>query len=420
MRPTARSGTRIAIAAIAATAILLPGCGSVQGKKTSEQRSAARQRMDQMKSATEWDLARQAYLAGDLEKALEKVDNSIALNGEVPKSHVLRGRILLEQGALGEAIDSFETAEALDPQNVDTQYFQGIVYERLIRREQALTHYQKAAELDQSNAQYPIAVAEVLVDLDRIAEADAYLAGLGQNFENSAGIRQTRGHLAKMLGRDQQAVEFFRTAHLLAPDDTAIVEDLTRAQIAVGDFAEAEYNIATLREDERFMERRDLQFIHAQCLLQLDRPMEAREILLELTNGSAGATDPEAWSLLGQVAYRLRDMNRVRRAGSRLQAMAPERYEGYLFQALWQRHAGRHAAAVRSTSEALKRKENDFASLTLRGMALADMGKLEAAEKTFEYTLRVYPNNKTIAQALAGVRNKIENGAVAAVEEPND
>ena len=82
--------------------------------------------------------------------------------------------------------------------------------------------FKKAAELDQSNAQYPIAVAEVLVDLDRIQEADAYLAGLGQNFEHSAGIRQTRGHLANMLGRDDDAVEFFRAAQLLAPDDNAI------------------------------------------------------------------------------------------------------------------------------------------------------------------------------------------------------
>ncbi|MEM9066350.1 MAG: tetratricopeptide repeat protein [Planctomycetota bacterium] len=421
-RSTVRAGLAAASILALAGAAILPGCGMGGGSSTSEHANVAKERMNQLKSATEWDLAQQAFLAGDLDKAIEKVDTSLKLNPQVAKSHVLRGRILLEQGAMGEALDSLETAEAIDPTNIDARYFQGIIYERLTDRENALVQYQAVAELDQSNAQYVIAVAEVMVDLGRVEEADEYLEGLGSRFEHSPGVRQTQGYLAFMLDRPESAYEHFRDARLLAPDDQAIAEDLVRAQISTGRFAEAEYNLALLLSDEFNADRRDLKHLRSRCLLSVDRPMEARELLLDLTSGDEGASDVGAWIGLGQVAYRLQDMARVRRSAARLQAIAPQRHEGFLYSALWQRDQGRFADAVKSTTEALKRKPDDFSSLTLRGLALVDLNKLEHARKTFEYTKTRYPKSETIARALAAVelRQQEENAGFASANVPEE
>jgi len=410
------SKSNIGLGLAAAGVLALAGCGIGGGKSTVSHKSAAHERMNQLRSATEWDLAQQAFLAGNLDKAMEKVDTSIQLNGQVAKSHVLRGRILLEQGNMSESLKSLETAQTIDPQNVDARYFQGIVYERLAKREMALEHYKAVAELDQSSAQYVIAVAEVLVDLGRVEEADAYLADAGGRFEHSPGVRQTQGYLAFMLERPQVAYEHFRNARLLAPDDQAIAEDLIRAQVATNRFAEAEYNLSLLLGDEFNEGRRDLKHLRARCLMAVDRPMEARELLLELSSGDEGAGDIGAWIGLGQVAYRLEDMARVRRSAARLQAIAPHRHEGFLYEALWQRSQGRQAAAVKSTTEALKRKPDDFSSLTIRGLALVDLGKLEHARKTFEYTRARYPQSATIKRALAAVelRQQEDNGFASA------
>ena len=54
-----------------------------------------------MKAAQEWDMARQAFLAGDLNKALEAVDHSLALNDKVVKSHVLRELLGVELDRAG-------------------------------------------------------------------------------------------------------------------------------------------------------------------------------------------------------------------------------------------------------------------------------------------------------------------------------
>src|SRR5687767_5935812 len=82
--------------------LTLAGCAG-HGNYTQERVNAAGARMSQLKSGTEWQMAQQQFLAGELDKSLKTVDRSIALNDQVPKSHTLRGRILVEKGRLEEA-----------------------------------------------------------------------------------------------------------------------------------------------------------------------------------------------------------------------------------------------------------------------------------------------------------------------------
>ena len=59
--------------------------------------------------------------------------------------------------------------------------------------------------------------------------------------------------------------------------------------------------------------------------MNLDRPVEAREILIKLTSDQAGSKDVEAWIELGNVSYVLRDQNRLRMSSQRVLSMAPAR-----------------------------------------------------------------------------------------------
>ncbi|MEM1329389.1 MAG: tetratricopeptide repeat protein [Planctomycetota bacterium] len=403
---------------------LAAGCAAGHGKSTSAHLSGAKEKMNAMKSATEFDMARQAYLAGDLDRALSRVEYSIELNPQVAKSHVLRGRILLEMGAMEQALDALVLAETLDVNSVEAHYYQGIIYERLLDREKALAAYKRSAAMEPGNAQYAIAVAEVLVDLGRVAEADEFLSGRGSAFEHNPGVKQTRGHLSMMLERPEDAVELFSEASLLAPEDQAIIEDLVRAQIATGRIAEAEYRLALLLEDEDNAERRDLKHLRARCLVATDRPVEARSILTGLTDGAAGANDAEAWAALGQVSYRLKDLKGVRRAAARLQAVAPHRHEGYLLQAMFERANGRHAAAIRATTASLQRNPRDLSSITLRGLSLYTLGKYEHAKKAFEYAQKLHPESAMLTRAVAAVDLKIAaqsgENAFASVPVPTE
>lgn len=376
------------------------GC-SGHGTYTKARLEEQQEKMSLMRSGTEYDMSRQAFFAGDLDKALKRVDTSIGLNSTVPKSHVLRGRIQIERGDLDSAKESLLRAEALEPENVDAQYYLGIVFERFTEKETALERYTRAAELDPSAPQHAVAAAEMMMDLGRLDEAEEYLLTRKSSFEHFAGVRQTLGHIEMLRGNAVEAAELFNEARLLAPDDKAIVEDLIRAQIAVGRFAEAEYNAAQLLKAAGNQGRRDLQHVRALCLMEVDRPVEAREVLLALTGDGAGAGDVRAWQELGNVAYLLKDMNRLRLASTRLIALTPDRSEGYVLRALWQRRHGDLPGAMSSLDKAIVRRGTDTAPLVIRGAVQKEMGRLDAARATFTAVLKEDPKNQAAALMLA-------------------
>lgn len=399
-----RTLTLAAAIAASGAALGLTGCASTgHGKYTSEHLANAEQRMNDMRAATEWDMAHQQFLAGDLDKSLKTVDNSIAMSSSVAKSHALRGRILYELGQPDAAMEAFRRSLAIDPEHVEAHYYIGVIHERYREFERAMDSFMTAARIDPANPQYPLAAAEVLMEKDRLEEAEQLLLERADRFEHNAGFRQTLGHIAQMLGDDELAARYFGEARLLAPDDSSILEDLAIAQVGAGRFSEASYTLGQLLKDVRPGDRRDLEHLQVKCLIEMDRPVEARSILLGLTKGVEGAGDLRAWFELGQVAYKIGDMQRVKITGARLIAMAPQRYEGYFLKAAWQRHEGDLPGALASLNKAASLTSDEASPMLFRGLVLREMGQQEGAAKSFAEALRIDPTNKDAEVLLSAV-----------------
>ncbi len=381
------------------------GCGG-RGAYTREGTSLAKEKMNIIKSATEWEMARQAFFAGDLEKALKKVDLSISINPGIAKSHVLRGRVMLEKGEIGHGVRSLETALAIEPDNVDANYYMGIASERLVQLEDAFTYYDKASQLDEYSDQYAVAAAEMLMDLKRYDEAKTYLETTASH-DHSAGIRQTLGHLARLQGDLPAAVNEFKSAQLLAPDDLGILEDLTSAQYDSGNYADAAYGFATLLTRKETSDRRDLKSNYAKCLIKLDRPMEARKLYKELTQGNQGASNIEAWIGLGNVSYTVGDFTTVRQAATRVVALAPSRKDGYLLWAVLHRNKGNIEASIRSLNDAIERDPADPLLHTMIALGLLELNKTTQARAALSKALALDPDNKSAATVMSMINQKV-------------
>src|SRR5256885_11841798 len=100
----------------------------------------------------------------------------------------------MEMGDVEGASESFVQAQKIDPKSVDAEYFQGVLAERIDRRDEALSHYQAACELDPTNPQYAIAAAEMMIEAGDLGKAETFLLGRANTFDHNAGIRQTLGH----------------------------------------------------------------------------------------------------------------------------------------------------------------------------------------------------------------------------------
>jgi tetratricopeptide (TPR) repeat protein len=354
MRPRPAHFKLVLVVALSA----LAGCEG-HGKYTQEFLDQANEDMARLRSATKYDLAVQQFHSGDLERALETIDNSIALNDKAPKADLLRGRILLELGRTEAAVASFEHGLGMDPTEPEFHYYRGIAFERVGRLDEALSGYRAAAAIAPANAQYIVAAAEVLIELERLDEARELLAAQKGDVESSPGVRQALGHVHMLLGDYDEAIRLFTEAAVLAPDDPVLREDLCHAQVAARRFAEAEATLRGLAEEEGYADRHDLQHLHASILIALDRPVEARSVLYRLVRSADGANDLDAWIKLIDVSLMLRDDGLLRAVANRLMAAAPGRHEGYLALAVWQRHNGELDGALRSLDRAIDRAGDD-------------------------------------------------------------
>lgn len=381
--------------------LVAPGCAG-HGKYTTAHKSGAKAKMEGMKAATEYQMAHQAFLAGDLSKALRHIDYSLALNDTVARSHVLRGRVFLEMSNLEAAGQTLSKAAEVDPANADAHYFQGILSERIAKTAEALAFYQKAAELDAQNPQYAVAAAEMLIEQGRLDEAEGYLNTRSETFRHNAGVRQTLGHIAMMRGDAAAAVDLFDQARLLAPSNLAIVEDLIRAQMATAKFGDAEVNISRLLATDGYKNRRDLQHLRAKCLIQVQRPVDARQVLIGLTSDQTGAADVQAWIGLGEVALLLKDLPRVRLCAMRIIALSPLRPDGYVLKALHQQRTGDLAGARESILRALELSRGSD-SLVLLGMIEEDLGNAQGAHEAYAEALRVDPRHPNAARLLSQI-----------------
>jgi Flp pilus assembly protein TadD len=381
----------------------LAGC-SGQGNYTRQGVSMAKERMSFLKSATEWELARQAFLAGDLDKALVKVDVSLDINDTVVKSHVLKGRILIEMGDLGNALKSLRTAATLNPEESDAQYYLGVIFERLNRPEDAYTHFDLACEYDDYNPSYAVAAAEMLIDIDRVEQAKVYLVSIPMA-QNNAGIRQSLGHIALLENSYEEAVRFFNQARLLAPDDDGIMEDLIHSQMLAHDFGDAERNISLLLKNTDNEDRRDLQILHAKALLNTGRPVEARSIYQEMVSTAEGKSDVDSWIGLANSSFIVNDMRTVRKAASRIVALDPSSHEGYLLYAMYHRQAEDFQSSLSSIDSAATRNPLDAGIHAFRAMVLKDLNMNEQAVASLARAVELEPGNPQFTQMLAQYGN---------------
>jgi tetratricopeptide (TPR) repeat protein len=394
-----RSTRLITAASIAVIIAAAGGCSSGNGKYTTEHMSGAKIKMQGMKAATEYQMSEQAFLAGDLTKAAKHVDISISMNDKVAKSYVLRGRIKMEQGNIEDAIVSFKKAEETDSKNVEAQYYQGIIAERITRYDEALAYYQKATELDATNPQFVIAAAETLVQLQRVSEAESLLSSKLTVFDHNAGIRQSLGQIAVLQKKPEKAVNYFNEARILASDDRTILEDLARAEMAAGDFGQAERHFFKLLRDEKLKDRRDLKHLRAQALAQIDRPVDARNVYLDLVTGEDGEADVGAWIGLGEVAAVLRDGARLKQASGRVIALAPNRPEGYVLRSIQLREGGDLKLSETYLQKAIALQPSPK-TYVLLGMVQQQQQKLADARLSYQQALQQDPSYEPAKQLL--------------------
>ncbi len=416
-----------AILSVAFVAGFVGGCAPT--KEGIKNRQAASDRMNLVGAQVNYEQSRQLFASGQLDKSLREIDKAIARYPQSGSFHLMRGRILLEQARLEQALASFTLALENDPKLADAHYYAGVVYQRWSDEEQAYVCYFAAHELETDKVHYLLAAAEALAAMGEFERAQTLIEPRLAYFEHNAALRQLLAQIAMLRGDAVRSADLYAQARLLNPDDITLLEELMWAQYAAGQFGKC-LESAKLLEltagsggrqaggsgNQRSVAtpRSDIAHLKARCLGMMGRGVEAREMYLELVK--MRGVDATVWSELGALAWELGDYRTVAQASVQLMSMSPERHEGYLFRGVNERQKGNLQEAVRLFRESCRRvaagraASDSVQSLTVvpfvvLGQTLEQMQDWAGARDAYNDALKADPGSeeaKTLLRRLNG------------------
>ena len=166
--------------------------------------------------------ASDAVYSVDGEKAISK---AVALDLEKANYHYYQGCVYYKQGKLEEAIAAYEKAIELDPKYAIPHYNLGIVYEKQGKLEEAIAAYQKAIELDPKYAYPHNGLGNVYDDQGKLEEAIAAYQKALRLPEQSGTPASAHtlawnnlGNVYKAQGKLEEAIAAYEKAIEIKPD----------------------------------------------------------------------------------------------------------------------------------------------------------------------------------------------------------
>ncbi|MBB6430034.1 tetratricopeptide repeat protein [Algisphaera agarilytica] len=397
--PSQRTRQRqvLSLAAFMLCATSLIGCTNSH----QEWMDNAETRWNGIRSAAMLDMAKGQFEAGALDQAEKTINEAAAVDASNPQLHLMAGRICLERGQLERAYRLFELSKELDGNNAETYYYQGVVLQRWHQHEAALDVYKKAYELEADKANRMLAVAETYVALDRPEDAIALLEEKKFYFDQNAGLRAMLGHLYSMKNEHRLAVENFRQATMLDPENIRYQEELALAQVAANAHADAVHTLKLLLDRPEYSDRNDLKRSLASAEASLGRLDAARQIYIGLTRQDP--TNTADWIRLGEICWKTEDLGGALIAANRAITLAPQRHEGYLLSGLvWQKRE-KFENALEMFDRAAELAPQDSTPLILRGISLQKTDRKAAAAEAYTEALKRNPEDVRAQRLLAQI-----------------
>jgi Tfp pilus assembly protein PilF len=159
-----------------------------------------------------------AWKSGDLERARDAFESSLAIDSTNVKTLLNLGRVLLDQGKPNDALDRVNTAVALDSGSADAHRVLARVHVALGEREPAEEEYRVALSIDPGDSWSMNNLGLLLIEQGRYEEALPPLARAVELRPDAPAFANNLGVALERTGHPGAAANAYRSA--LAADST--------------------------------------------------------------------------------------------------------------------------------------------------------------------------------------------------------
>jgi len=165
-----------------------------------------------------------------------------------PTDHVEEGQArawlslghLLENTKPDDALDAYQKAAALTPQDPEPHLSAGLLRERRKDFPGAEVEYKQVLVLDPHSSEAVIGLTNIYMKSGRVAEAEPLLRQLATDRPDDAGIHLQLGRVLAAQGKKDEAIPEIRAALKLSPNDSEAQRDLAELQTQSANLPDAE------------------------------------------------------------------------------------------------------------------------------------------------------------------------------------
>ena len=380
---------------LAITTLALGGCG------TNQRRVEAYKRWYGTRARALYGLAQEHLRVGQLDKARNKAQEALALDGEFAAAAVLLAKIHIEQGHYKLAAQQLEALEKEHPDVPEVIYLLAVAWEKQGRLEEALGGYRRAHALQRDNFSCVTAAGEVLVALGRTEEAELYVAGYLSEAPDEPALHELAGRLAVMNHKYALAAERLAKACEIDYKNSRYAESLGRAQCLAGRHEAALATFKQLLSRDGYEVPAWVYTRIGDCHMALGRPEKARDAYFRACD--LKGNDAAGWADVAKAALALGDYVRANLAAREALRRDESHAEATMVLGYALIRSGEPDASRRVLGEAFDRLRNNATYLCLLGQACAASGDRAAARRHYSAAARLEPASALAKTLLAGV-----------------
>lgn len=201
-----------------------------------------------------------AWKSGDLDRARDAFERSLAIDSTNVKTLLNLGRVLLDQGKPNDALDRVNTAIALDSGSADAHRMLARVHVALGEREPAEEEYRVALSIDPGDSWSMNNLGLLLIDQGRYEEALPPLARAVELRPDAPAFANNLGVALERTGHPGAAANAYRGA--LAADSTYAKAQRSLARVTgVTDDSEIDVSVLASSFNEELQKAREARVV---------------------------------------------------------------------------------------------------------------------------------------------------------------
>ena len=390
--------------------LVTAGCRS----QHAQSKRAAVDRWNAARATLNLQLAQKQYEAGEYHKALHTVQGVLVEKTDYLPGQYLKGKICLGLNEPVQARDCFRHCLSLDPNHTQSHYQLGILYEQWNDSESAYTHYESAWRLRPERGAYLSAMAETRLSQNRCAEADQLLRQHVDPLNMDVPLYVTWANIHLCRGDTEAAVEKFRKAHHMKPQDDRISESLAMSLHQMGRISEAQTLLEKLIQNAEKESRPVAAAWHlalGDCYLEKKNYHQARRCFERFNRRESN--NPTGWTRLAQVALAQNQLAEAIQYARKALALEPKNVDAFMVlgYAAWKQK--NYPQARTHLQRVVQDDPKNGLAYCLLGQVLEAEGDYDQAAACYGEAVRINPKDslaqKLLSQALKMHSARLKN-----------